>query len=272
MGMRRGNSNSLIYFLFLQSKNQFRFKQIKFERDQTHPNLQNTKQHDHLHNHQTIIQKKKRKTSHKTSPSKHSHYPHPRTPIQNSCIHTRATFTPPPPEASIRFSRLFARHSARLARRGSPASARSHQRGRLERTARLSAATATTTAALHHHHTRRRLHHHSERAAEEPKRRRAPRFLRSESVGRNEPRALGLSVFVPSLRVATRPVACTALPVRCAGIEWNTRIGHRSAELAVFHTKVTGIVDSFSRERYRLVLEERSGRVFGRREPLLDAR
>lgn len=68
MGMRRGNSNSLIYFLFLQSKNQFRFKQIKFERDQTHPNLQNTKQHDHLHNHQTIIQKKKTKNESQNLP------------------------------------------------------------------------------------------------------------------------------------------------------------------------------------------------------------
>lgn len=197
-----------------------------------------------------IIQKT---VNHEISPppsNKHSHYPHPRTPIK--LIHTRPTFTPPrsvDPFLSAVRATLSTVGSSRL----SSIRARSHQRGRLERTARLSAATATTTAALHHHHhhSRRRLHHHSERAAEEPKRRRAPRFLRSESVGRNEPRALGLSVFVPSLRVATRLVACTALPVRCAGIEWNTRIAHRSVELTVSGTKVTE-VDSFRERGERL--------------------
>nr|XP_034183832.1 uncharacterized protein LOC117606005 [Osmia lignaria] len=57
------------------------------------------------------------------------------------------------------------------------------------------------------HHHRRRLHHHQQqhhhhgKPAAAPKRRRAPRFLRSESVGRHEPRALGLPVSVRSLRV-----------------------------------------------------------------------
>ncbi|TGZ50698.1 hypothetical protein DBV15_06918 [Temnothorax longispinosus] len=60
--------------------------------------------------------------------------------------------------------------------------------------------TATTTTAdmppppsnnLHHHY-------HHVRSAPAPERRRAPRFLLYESVGRHEPRVLGLLVFIRS--------------------------------------------------------------------------
>lgn len=51
--------------------------------------------------------------------------------------------------------------------------------------------TSTTVRNLHHHH-------HHVRPAPAPERRRAPRFQRYESVGRHEPRVLGLLVFIRS--------------------------------------------------------------------------
>lgn len=54
--------------------------------------------------------------------------------------------------------------------------------------------TSTTVVRdLHHHH-----HHHHVRPAPAPKRRRAPSSPRYESVGRHEPRVLGLPVFIRS--------------------------------------------------------------------------
>ncbi|KYN16886.1 hypothetical protein ALC57_10865, partial [Trachymyrmex cornetzi] len=57
--------------------------------------------------------------------------------------------------------------------------------------------TATTTRHYHYHRYLHHRHNHV-RPAPAPERRRAPRFLRYESVGRHEPRVLGLLVFIRS--------------------------------------------------------------------------